>query len=259
VNQDESAGKAVEDHALRSRTGIIRSWSGEPFHMNYGVQSSRRFAALKGFISRYLRERGELPAGTHIARVRFGPDAQADVVSSIVGELVMRMDFPEPGGNSLGCDFAGRHVPEEATCPSPRFTSTGGYKVLLSGEFSSMASSWKEYLCIEATPAGVHLSSRGYELLAEAQGYAVEDGDGQTTYRLPAQIDGSDVHGIEDDWVIGGAMLPHDDEAEVTITSRKGVPDAKAWLTARGWNRVDGFDDAWRTIESAILRLERPA
>jgi hypothetical protein len=124
-----------------------------------------------------------------------------------------------------------------------------------------MPSSWTEYLCLGVESDAVHLSSRGYELLAEVKRFTVETEGGLTEYRLPDEIDGSTVVGIEDEWVVGGALVPHDDNAELTVTHEATHDAACAevhdWLTTRGWKNVRGFDAVWPQIEAALAMLKR--
>jgi len=121
---------------------------------------------------------------------------------------------------------------------------------LMSAEFSSMASTWSETLCMEVFEDKVVLSSRGYEPLAEAADYGVEDDSGEWHFDLPKQINGKEVRGIEDEWIIGGAFLLHDDDAE--IEARRGETNVLLeWLTDRGWNLKKGFETVWPKVMAA--------
>ena len=86
-------------------------------------------------------------------------------------------------------------------------------RVLLEGEFSSMASSWTEHLCLQKSGDHVILSSCGYEVLAPL--FTLRSGTRgivDTRYRTHRR---QSVVGIEDgDYVVGGDLVPHDDDAE---------------------------------------------
>ena len=127
-------------------------------------------------------------------------------------------------------------------------------EILMSNEFSTMMSTWSEYLCLERTEDQVVLSSRGYEVLAELSQYAVETEDGDTEYKIPDFIDGQPVVGQEDEYIVGGELVLHDDGAEITLEARD-YEAAKYWLAERGWDHKKGFADAWRRITEALDRL----
>jgi hypothetical protein len=129
-------------------------------------------------------------------------------------------------------------------------------EILLTGEFSTMASSWSEYLCLECTEGQVVLSSRGYTALAELSQYEVESEDGETAYDIPEIIDGQVVVGQEDEYIMGGELVLHDDAAEITLEERD-YEAAKAWLVEREWDKHSGFAEAWKRITAALDHLPR--
>ena len=104
-------------------------------------------------------------------------------------------------------------------------------RVLLEAEFSSIVSSWTEYLCLQRVDNQIVLSSCGYQVLAEISHYAVEDDDGE--------------------YVIGGDLMPHDDDAEVPLEPGD-IETARAWLEGREWHLKPGYDGAWREIVRAL-------
>ena len=131
-------------------------------------------------------------------------------------------------------------------------------EILMSATFSSMARSWSEYLCLESGDQEVVLSSRGYEVLGEASKYEVETDAWDFEYRLPESIDGKEVEGIEaGEFVVGGCLVPHDDDAELTLTERD-MDAAKRWLSMREWDSQQGFEHAWTRIAEALERLPGP-
>jgi hypothetical protein len=131
--------------------------------------------------------------------------------------------------------------------------SDDGFRVLLKGEFSTPASSWTEHLCVQRVGERVVLSSCGYEWLAEASEYAVENDSGDIEYRLPASIDGKEVVGIEDgEYVIGGDLVPQDDDAEISLEPGE-IEEAREWLEGREWHLKPGFEGAWREIRTMLV------
>jgi hypothetical protein len=67
-------------------------------------------------------------------------------------------------------------------------------------------------------------------------------------------LGGQRVVGIEDDYVVGGDLVPHDDEAEIEL----GVGDAaeaRAWLQGRGWHEHPRFEPAWERIRTALAPI----
>lgn len=104
--------------------------------------------------------------------------------------------------------------------------------VLAEREASSMTSHWTEYLCIRLNEDGsVVLFTGRYTALADAADYFDEE---SRAHDLPSLIDGQDVIGVEDDYVVGGELSYFEDEEAVDITEFR--PNAvDAWLTESGW------------------------
>lgn len=83
---------------------------------------------------------------------------------------------------------------------------TVGIVIVASVEQSTMVSTWTEHLCLHRTAEGKWcLDIRGYELIGEASEYQNEEGN------LPDQIDGQDVIGTEDGFVIVDNLVLHSD------------------------------------------------
>ena len=77
-------------------------------------------------------------------------------------------------------------------------------EVIASVEQSTMASTWTEYLCLHRTSEGKwYLDIRGFEVIGEASDYEDEEG------KLPEQIDGQEVVGIEDGYVTVNNLVLH--------------------------------------------------
>jgi hypothetical protein len=93
----------------------------------------------------------------------------------------------------------------------------------MSGEESSMVSTWTVYLCLETLEDGqIELSERQYEGLAMCHDYAVEKDQGDVDYVLPDEIDGKRVVGIDDEIVIGGDLALWDDGLAVRLAPGPG-------------------------------------
>ena len=108
--------------------------------------------------------------------------------------------------------------------------------VIAQREASSMASTWNEYLCLTKGEFNTYkLYIAQYDFLAELNDFYDEE---QDDYVLPEQIDGQAVVGIEDDYVVGGELVPQDESAPVEFAS---VFDAelREWLTQTGWSKLD--------------------
>jgi hypothetical protein len=80
-------------------------------------------------------------------------------------------------------------------------------KIIASIEQSTMVDCWTEYLCLHRTFEGKWcIDIRSFEMVGEASDY--EDDDG----KLPDQIDGYDVVGIEDGYVTIDHLVLHSDD-----------------------------------------------
>jgi hypothetical protein len=108
--------------------------------------------------------------------------------------------------------------------------------VIAEREASSMASTWNEYLCLTKGESNTFkLYTAQYDFLAELYDFYDEE---LHEYVLPEQIDGQVVMGIEDDYVVGGDLVPQDESIPVEFAS---VFDSELrdWLTQTGWLKFD--------------------
>ena len=99
-----------------------------------------------------------------------------------------------------------------------------------------MASTWNEYLCLTKGESNTFkLYTAQYDFLAELYDFYDEE---LHEYVLPEQIDGQVVMGIEDDYVVGGDLVPQDESIPVEFAS---VFDSELrdWLTQTGWSKFD--------------------
>lgn len=105
--------------------------------------------------------------------------------------------------------------------------------ILASREESSIASAWREYLCLERTESGGYKLFTGqYEALEDRNKFFNEE---SREHHIPDEIDGKVVIGIEDDYVVGGELRYFDDEQAVIFES----PDDQrvaTWLHSSGWS-----------------------
>jgi hypothetical protein len=129
----------------------------------------------------------------------------------------------------------------------------GELVVLGTEENSSMVSTWKEFVCLQRlSDARFELSVRGYEVLGEASGYRDEE---TGEYHLPSEIDGSTVVGVEDEYVVGGSLVPHSDDRYPLVFSSIRNEDDKSeiqeWLRSVAQVQID---DYMKRIRSAIRK-----
>jgi hypothetical protein len=129
-----------------------------------------------------------------------------------------------------------------------------GPEILLVAEFSGMLDAWPEHLCIEKNADGtITLSSRSHPVLAEVGKFMDDEGE----VHLPEAIDGVRVGGYEGDYVVGEDLVPHGDEAEITLSVGQ-EQEAEAWLRDHGWEKKGGYDEAWRRIQWALAGNRTP-
>jgi hypothetical protein len=123
------------------------------------------------------------------------------------------------------------------------------FDVLLEGEFYGFVDSWTEYLCMERNKDGsITLTSRAHEILAEGGRYKKRGW-------LPATIGRKEVAGYDGDYVVGRRLLPHDGDAELTV-SQNQFDVAARWLISRKWDTQAEFGEAWARIRSALYDPE---
>ena len=138
--------------------------------------------------------------------------------------------------------------PEETVDPGIEDSS-----VLLKARFFGRASAWTEYLCLEQDGHEIKLQRMGYEPLAELADYEVVDEDGNVEYRIPEEINGEPVEGIDGEYVMGGVFMLCDDESEFVVEP-DALEDAYDWLRQHEWTGEPGFAEAWKKICTAVGR-----
>ena len=123
------------------------------------------------------------------------------------------------------------------------------FRILLKGHFNSHSSGWDEYLCLERNGDRWILTRRGYEVLAPLSDFEIRDEDGEfVEHRVPDEIDGQTVAGIEGgEYVIGGSLVPHDGDSELTLDPGD-LELARSWLQQHEWHYQPGFEEAWGEI-----------
>jgi hypothetical protein len=108
-------------------------------------------------------------------------------------------------------------------------------QIAASRERATPGSSWCEYLCVEQAPdlLTFRLWTGQYEPLADRNDFY----DPQTDdYCLPDEIDGKEVIGIEDDYVVGGDLAPVGDDVALSFTD-PAAPEVQEWLNSNGWDK----------------------
>lgn len=84
-------------------------------------------------------------------------------------------------------------------------------------ERSTMASTFTESLCLEKINNNqFRLFLGGYEVIGEVSDYFNEEDNEE---KIPEQIDGQTVQGVEDGYIIGGSILQNEDDGEVIFSS----------------------------------------
>lgn len=109
-----------------------------------------------------------------------------------------------------------------------------GIKVVDSIEQSTMVSNWTEYLCLHRSPGlRWRLDIRGFEVVGESHEYEDEDGE------LPDTIDGWDVVGTEDGFVIINNLVLHSDAYPTYEFDKIDVENAE-WCTEETKTKICG-------------------
>ena len=85
------------------------------------------------------------------------------------------------------------------------------YQILSTIDQMNMISSWTLFLCRERLNDGFQLSVRRNEILGE---YEEHYDDDKEEYTVPDQIDGKNVVGVEDYFVVGGDLLLEEEYGE---------------------------------------------
>jgi hypothetical protein len=102
-------------------------------------------------------------------------------------------------------------------------------KILTAHEASSMVSAWNEYLRLDMNDDGTaKLEVCQYDVLAE-----VEFDDDGNELPLPKHINGEEVIGVEDGYIVGGALACYDDRS--LIYGSREIKVAIEWLKTEGF------------------------
>jgi hypothetical protein len=100
-------------------------------------------------------------------------------------------------------------------------------------EFSSMSSTWLEQLVIvKGYEKKYRIANAAHDAIAEAYEYFNEDKD---DYELPAEIDGQQVLGVSDGYIIGGELGIDMDNAGLDFDDPE-EDEVKNWLVEHGWS-----------------------
>lgn len=116
---------------------------------------------------------------------------------------------------------------------------------LANREQSSIVSTWTEHLTISCGQTKRYLIAHaGYDALAEANEYYNEDKD---EYDIPSHINGQEVVGIEDGYVIGGALMINTDWSGLEFDD-PDEPELAQWLTDSEWGSKVKVTDIKRAL-----------
>lgn len=116
---------------------------------------------------------------------------------------------------------------------------------------SSMTSTWTEYLVLTRGQSKKYLlAPAGYDALAEANDYFDENAD---DYKLPLEINGRKIIGIQDGWVIGGDLGINMDWSGLEFDS-PDEPEVAAWLDDFEWSNQIKVTDIKRALRSRDVK-----
>lgn len=91
-------------------------------------------------------------------------------------------------------------------------------EVLTYREASTMVSAWTEYLCLRMISSGRYvLEVCQYEPLAEYRGF---DDNGKER-QVPKMVNGKQVVGVEDGYLVGGELECSNDDMRVVLTDQR--------------------------------------
>jgi hypothetical protein len=126
----------------------------------------------------------------------------------------------------------------------------GEIKTLDYREGSSIASTWSEYLCIQRMSCRKYdVFVGGYEVIGEVSDFYDEEQDEEI---IPDQIDGCDVVGVEDGYIVGGEIVRNEGEGQVTISKN---PDQTfdVWLEELKWKSDKVVPEIRKLTETSLL------
>lgn len=122
----------------------------------------------------------------------------------------------------------------------------GDIKIVDSIEQSTMASTWTEYLCLHRSSEGKWcIDIRGFEVVGEANEFEDEDGE------LPDKIDGWEVVGTEDGYVVVNNLVLHSDAYPVYIFDKFDANEFDELFSVENAEWCN--DDTKRKIREEIL------
>ena len=125
---------------------------------------------------------------------------------------------------------------------------TAGILIVASVEQSTMVSTWTEYLCLHRTAEGKWcLDIRGYEVIGEATEYQNDEGN------LPDQIDGQDVIGTEDGFVIVDDLVLHSDSYPIYEFDKFSADEFEETFSPGNAEWCDS--DTKQKIRQAVLKF----
>ena len=131
---------------------------------------------------------------------------------------------------------------------SQKATMTTGIVIVASIKQSTMASTWTEHLCLHRTAEGKWcLDIRGYEVIGEATEYQNDEGN------LPDQIDGQDVIGTENGFVIVDDLVLHSDSYPIYEFDKFSADEFEETFSPGNAEWCDS--DTKQKIRQAVLKF----
>lgn len=132
--------------------------------------------------------------------------------------------------------------------------TTKGPVILDSAEQSTHVSTWTEHLCLQRLPDGKwEIDIRSWEVAGEAKDYEYYDEEAEETV-LPDQINGVEVIGTEDEFVVVANLVTHRDDYPVYVFESFDWAEFRV-LFPKEWHSVK----TWRKIEAALSAYPKPA
>jgi hypothetical protein len=110
---------------------------------------------------------------------------------------------------------------------------------------SSMTGTWTEYLVLCPGQNKKYLIAPAWhDALAEADEYFNEDRD---EYEIPLHINGQEVMGMENGYIIGGPLMINMDSLGLEFDD-PDEPELATWLSDSGWDGLVKITDIKRAL-----------
>jgi hypothetical protein len=129
----------------------------------------------------------------------------------------------------------------------------GNFFTIAEREVSGMAGVSIEYLCLSrGEEKNYLLSIAGYEAIANISEYYNEKID---DYEIPDVVNGKKVHGVVDDYIVGGVIWLNinDDGVEFDLPTDH---DVLLWLNKHNWQKITNKSEVIPTTENILASVK---